>query len=113
MERCNPRTMEYFHRMGIADRYAAAGLPSEVPMGRLHLWWTSGAGDQVGAMKTPMGTSLGSPAGAYPVGDAHPVEVLHGAGDCSVHLRQVPRLRPAARPTPQRNGPAGPARSPG
>jgi len=32
MERCNPRTMEYFHRMGIADRVRAAGLPSDVPM---------------------------------------------------------------------------------
>jgi len=32
MERCNARTMEFFRRMGIADRVRAAGLPRDVPM---------------------------------------------------------------------------------
>ncbi|MDA8312253.1 MAG: FAD-dependent monooxygenase [Actinomycetota bacterium] len=32
MERCNPRTMENFRRMGIADEVRRAGLPEWVPM---------------------------------------------------------------------------------
>lgn len=32
MERCNPRTMENFRRMGIADEVRGAGLPGWVPM---------------------------------------------------------------------------------
>jgi len=32
MERCNPRTMEIFRRLGIADRVRAAGYPPEWPM---------------------------------------------------------------------------------
>jgi 2-polyprenyl-6-methoxyphenol hydroxylase-like FAD-dependent oxidoreductase len=32
MERCNARTMEFFRRMGVADRVRAAGLPADVPM---------------------------------------------------------------------------------
>ena len=32
MERCNPRTMENFRRMGIADEVRRAGLPDWVPM---------------------------------------------------------------------------------
>jgi len=32
MERCNARTMEIFRRMGLADRFRAAGLPADVPM---------------------------------------------------------------------------------
>jgi 2-polyprenyl-6-methoxyphenol hydroxylase-like FAD-dependent oxidoreductase len=32
MERCNARTMEIFRRMGLAERFRAAGLPADVPM---------------------------------------------------------------------------------
>ncbi|MET0879743.1 MAG: FAD-dependent oxidoreductase, partial [Tardiphaga sp.] len=32
MERCNGRSMEIFRRMGLADRFRAAGLPADVPM---------------------------------------------------------------------------------
>lgn len=32
MERCNARTMEFFRRMGIAERIRDAGLPREAPM---------------------------------------------------------------------------------
>src|SRR5215471_5500165 len=32
MERCNARSMEIYRRMGLADRFRAAGLPSDVPM---------------------------------------------------------------------------------
>ncbi|MPZ86578.1 MAG: 2-polyprenyl-6-methoxyphenol hydroxylase [Nitriliruptorales bacterium] len=32
MERCNPRTMEFFRRLGIADRIRDAGYPSHLPM---------------------------------------------------------------------------------
>ena len=32
MERSNPRTMEIFRRLGIADEIRAAGYPADVPM---------------------------------------------------------------------------------
>ena len=32
MERCNPRTMEIFRRLGIAETVRAAGYPSDWPM---------------------------------------------------------------------------------
>ena len=32
MERCNARSMEIFRRMGLAERFRAAGLPADVPM---------------------------------------------------------------------------------
>ena len=32
MERCNPRTMEIFRRLGLADTVRAAGYPPEWPM---------------------------------------------------------------------------------
>ena len=32
MERCNARSMEMFRRMGLAERFRAAGLPADVPM---------------------------------------------------------------------------------
>jgi 2-polyprenyl-6-methoxyphenol hydroxylase-like FAD-dependent oxidoreductase len=32
MERCNARSMEIFRRMGLAERFRAAGLPAHIPM---------------------------------------------------------------------------------
>src|SRR6516162_789458 len=32
MERCNPRTMEIFRRLGLAERVRAAGYPPDWPM---------------------------------------------------------------------------------
>jgi hypothetical protein len=32
MERCNPRTMEIFRRLGLAGRIRAAGYPPDWPM---------------------------------------------------------------------------------
>ena len=36
MERCNARTMEIYRRMGIAEKVRAAGLPAQLPDGRVH-----------------------------------------------------------------------------